>query len=336
MAQAPTLSANDQLKQVKTAVKSVSSGFNQIVKQSQVTLNWEREVVFALEVMKKNSALLKATPASIKSSVLNIASCGLSLNPALQYVTIVPRWNKSLKANEASIMFMYRGLVKLVTDGEKVLAVEVENVYENDTFDYTRGTEQVLTHVPTVFGDRGDFRGTYVMAYVVGMERPIITFVGADDIFKARDKSDSYKDNNGKVRNSSPWVQWFDEMAKKVALKRACKTLPRGDSGADIRLAEAIQKDHDDDRIEPDAERDLESTAIALINEVQGKEINAECRRLGVKAKVLYEAFDIKKLGDLPAAEYGSVIERFKAREEAMIKAGTVSEEDAKYIGEAG
>ena len=100
---------------------------------------------------------------------------------------------------------------------------EIQDIYadvvrEYDTFDVTKGGAPLLTH-KYASGDRGKAK-KYVYA-VARFKNGYIRFevVDWEDVDKARDASG----RGGKINPA--WKTWPEEMAKKVAIKRLCKTL---------------------------------------------------------------------------------------------------------------
>ena len=97
-----------------------------------------------------------------------------------------------------------------------VQQVWAETVHANDQFSYRIGTDPAITHVPAV-GDRGEFLAAYAVAR---LPNGCVQFVvlDSDEIQRIRSASAS--------SDSGPWVAWFEEMAKKSAIRRLVKQLP--------------------------------------------------------------------------------------------------------------
>lgn len=215
---------------VSQILESARDLFSNIIQQSQISavIQWQKEAPFARQIILKDHRLLTATHESLKNAITNIAAVGLTLNPIKQHATILPRWNDKLKTYEAQLVVMYRGLVWLANQAG-VSDIVVDVVYSADKFDSER-TDQgdKWTHKIAHGVPRDGSFSRFVLAYV-GARMPAskmmkLEIVPCEDIYTARDKSESYIDTNtGKPRQNSPWVQFFDEMAKKVALKRAQK-----------------------------------------------------------------------------------------------------------------
>lgn len=175
---------------------------------------WNREVVFALQVIRANDGLQKCDPDSIKNSVVNIALTGASLNPALQQAFLIPRKGK------CCLDFSYRGLAKIAVDSGGVVDIDATVVHENDEFYYEMGMNPVLKHVPNLDGDRGKMKYVYAVAVLPSGLRKFIV-LDAKEIEKIK-KSSSYGD-------AGPWKNWEGEMWRKSAVKKLYKLLPQTD-----------------------------------------------------------------------------------------------------------
>ncbi len=218
----------------QTAVKdqpyalAIASARDRFLKTNGANLDYQAEALFALQACQNGNYLAKVAndnPFSVSMAVANVAAIGLTLNPALGLAFLVPRHGKVI------LDISYRGLIKLATDSGSIKWAKSELVYVKDRFEY-RGVAREPLHVADVFSqDRGEFIGVYCIAKTCDGDF-LVEAVKAEEIFKIRDKSSAYtKDKSG------PWVDWFEEMVKKSAVKRASKTWPKTDQ----RLQEAIR-----------------------------------------------------------------------------------------------
>lgn len=198
------------------------------LKANSAKLDYQAEALFALQACQNNKSLAEVAnqnPFSLKMAVANVAAVGLSLNPALGFAFLVPRDGKVI------LDISYRGLIKIATDTGSIKWAKAELVYLKDQFEY-RGVAREPLHVADVFAaDRGEFLGVYCIAKT-GDGDVLVEAIKAAEIVKIRDRSTAYS-----RKHSGPWVDWFEEMAKKSAVKRASKTWPK----TDRRLQEAIR-----------------------------------------------------------------------------------------------
>lgn len=241
---------SQELSQWQGALKQAQPLFEK--RNIQSLVNYDQEASFASQTIKKNTYLQKIAeqrPDTLRDAVVNIASIGLSLNPATQYAYLVPR------DGICCLDISYKGLIKIATDTGSILWARADLVYSNDHFEYN-GPCQMPTHKADVFSkERGEFVGAYCVAKT--KEGDILAeAMSADDIYQIRDKSQAYIAflNNPKVKQC-PWVDFFGQMAKKTVIKRASHTWPKSDKNE--RLQEAIKVINDHEGIDFDGLRIL-------------------------------------------------------------------------------
>jgi recombination protein RecT len=215
-------------KQWAIAIADAEQKFSEIAASTGYMVTYQREASFALQAIQNSTWLQGCSAESISNAILNVASVGLSLSPALKLAYLVPRKGK------ACLDISYIGLVKIATDSGSVLAAKAEVVRSNDNFEYIDGFTQP-SHKFNPFAkesDRGEFLGVYVVAKL-GNGVTLVDAMSAEVVGKIRAKSEA---------KTGPWGEWFDEMAKKSVIKRASKMWPRTE-----RLATAVEHlDHVD------------------------------------------------------------------------------------------
>ena len=201
---------------------SAEGAFTQIAPKAV----WLREIAFALQILRTNAQTFeKCVPGSIRDAVINIGLTGATLNPAMQQAFLIPR-NIRNKGLCCCLDFSYRGLVKIATDSGSVLDIDATCVYEGDEFYYEMGLNPVLKHIPC--NERASEKLTHVYAVATlynGIKKFIV--LTREDVEKARKSS--------QAPDSPAWKGWYEEMARKTAVKRLYKLLPQTD-----RLSEAI------------------------------------------------------------------------------------------------
>jgi len=285
---------------IQQAVTSARRPFEKISNQGGHLVTWEKESMFAMQAIVSNSLLQKCEKHTIRDSIINIASIGLSLNPVLKHCALIPRYNKQLKVYECHCDPMYQGLIAIATDGEKILNVWAEVVRKQDredgNFKYFAGTNPQIVHTPDPFMTetmRGEVIGAYCVAEVAGSLHPHVTFVSIEDLEHIRDKSELWK-----AKKSGPWKDDFPEMAKKSAIKRAQKTWPKGTG----RLEKAVQLAHiADGYAELEKNKPIDVTPTELITDEQAKELRAAARKAKLRVERIYKAFNIDRMEELPA-----------------------------------
>lgn len=116
-------------------------------------------------------------------------------------------------------MPMVAGILKKVRQSGEISGISAHVVYEADDFVHRLGDDESIEHNPPALGvDRGKPVGAYAVATL-------------KDGFKIREVMDLRQIE--KVRSVSktgakfgPWVDWWDEMARKTVIRRLSKRLP--------------------------------------------------------------------------------------------------------------
>lgn len=113
-------------------------------------------------------------------------------------------------------MPMIGGVLKKVRNSGELLSISAHVAYERDEFTYELGDEEKISHKPAL-EDRGRPRLVYAIAKTKdgGIYREIMTM---QEVEKVRAVS--------RAKDKGPWVDWFDEMARKTVLRRLAKRLP--------------------------------------------------------------------------------------------------------------
>jgi recombination protein RecT len=286
----------DPQQTVTKTVMAAKRPFIQIAKHSRLGLEWEPEAAFAYQALKKSAYLATCKPESIRDAIVNVASIGLSLNPALQHAALVPRWTKG-----AGVLCcldpMYRGLIHLAIEGGNVISVRADVVRQIDldsgNFQYVSGTSPAIIHNPNPFmseADKGEIVGAYVVAEIRDSKHPHITVIGKDRLDQIRGMSETWKKDH-----AGPWRDHPEEMAKKTVIKMGAKTWGTGNSRVQTAIALANVADGYDVAI------DCEATAVASITNGQAEDIRALARKLKVPVERIYKLYEIKAVEELPA-----------------------------------
>ena len=243
-------------------------------------LSFEKECMFAKQQLEKNSFSMKVAAGnqnSLQASILNVAAIGISLNPASQHAYLVPR------SGAICLDISFQGLRKIATDSGAIEWAKVELVYKNDTFKY-KGPITQPDHEADPFSDRGSLVGGYCIARLPSGEF-MIEVMNVDEINKVRDTS--------KASKNGPWVNWYDEMAKKTILKRAFKQWPQSAKTPNerMRLESAVSVSHESEGTAYTLEEHAEY--MKYFNSGQGLEFYLmRCRTSEEVWNALYNSFE--------------------------------------------
>ena len=193
-------------------------------------LIWDKEEFFAFDQLSKNSYSMnvaRQNPNSVKMAMVNVASIGLSLNPATKYAYLVPRKIEKGGAVAICLDISYQGLIKIATDSGSIKWAKAELIYEGDDFLYKGPAQMPEIGLDPFQGERGKpegLKGVICIAKTADDDF-LIEAMTAEEVFKIRDEASSMKSEKG--RHQSPWTRYFGEMAKKAVIKRAQKTWPK-------------------------------------------------------------------------------------------------------------
>jgi len=180
----------------------------------------------------KNSYLRKASKASLLSSLVEIASTNLTLNPIAKESYLIPRKIKNGTDYEvvACLEPSYIGLSKLLIEGGKVKNIQTNLVYEGDDFDIDLGLETSIKHKPHyVTGtEQGSIKGVYSVANLEGGLKQF-EYITIGEVYEIRSRSESYKAHLKNTYVPCVWITDEGEMVRKTCIRRISKHLPRSE-----------------------------------------------------------------------------------------------------------
>jgi recombination protein RecT len=281
--------------------RAIANSKERFAKIAGELVDYEKESVFAAQALMKTDFAMKvanSNPTSVHLAMINVASTGLTLNPANGYAYLVPR--------DGSIVLdiSYKGLIKIATDCGAILWARADVVHENDEFVY-HGPAMAPEHRAQVFRDRGELIGCYCIAKTA--DGDILTeIMGRDEIEKIRGKSDLYA-----RKKSGPWVEWFTQMVKKAVIKRASKTWPYTDRMQ--RLMDAIDLAN-----QAEGGYTLEGEAEALVSEEQAATLRDWIESTGTDLKAFCGLYGVEAVASIPATKYQAALSLLKRKSEAQ------------------
>ncbi len=178
-------------------------------------ISWEKEKQFAIQAFQGNKFLFDTAsrnPDSLQNAIINVASIGISLNPAHKHAYLVPRDNK------VCLDISYMGLLHLAMSTGSIMWGQCKLVCENDTYKNV-GLDRAPEHHYSPFGDRGNVIGGYCT---------VKTHTG-DYLTDEMSVSDIIKIQESSRAKNGPWKTHWNEMARKTVVKRASKYWPTVD-----------------------------------------------------------------------------------------------------------
>ena len=178
----------------------------------------ERMTRIIMTEVRKNPQLAECDRASFFGGVIQCAQLGLEPGSGLGHAYLLPYRNRGNL--EVQMIVGYQGMIDLAERSGKV-TIDAHVIHERDEFDFSLGLHPHIDHKP-YFGheDPGEVIGAYAVArYSDG--RVKFRVLSKGEIEKARNSSKSGKSNY------SPWSSHYAEMARKTAIRRLFKLLPK-------------------------------------------------------------------------------------------------------------
>lgn len=198
----------------------------------------ERLIQVVSTITYRTPRLQQCPAESILAAVIQASTLGLDLAPALGEAYLIPRMDRDRGVMQCHFQPGYRGLAKLARNAGGCAYIKAMLVHEADIFAYRYTPDLEFEHVPHLAHDRGEVTHSYAVAKLPTGGH-LIEVLTAEEVEAIHRRSESYltAQRYGKPE-SGPWATDRGEMAKKVAVKRLCKSLPMSPE-----LASAIDAD---------------------------------------------------------------------------------------------
>lgn len=209
----------------------MSSAFqDQIKKAMPEAMSSDVLLRVAVTTIQKNPLLLECTQQSLMQCVLECAQLGLLPDGILGQAYMIPYKDTRAGVRTATLQIGYRGIIKLAKNSNEVKYVVGEAVYACDKFKIEYAPVRSISHVPDIDNEhRGEvkkgnylpegFRGAYGL--VIYKDDTIdFEYMPLHKIERIRASSQSGS------KADAPWLNHFEEMAKKTAIRSLGKRLP--------------------------------------------------------------------------------------------------------------
>lgn len=161
--------------------------------------------------LNKNPRLLDLDRNSLWQTFMKAAQDGLLLDG--REAAAVPY------KSQVNYLPMVDGIIKLMHNSGNIKTISVDVAYTNDCFEYEKGSNAHVKHMPLLSGDRGERLAVwcYVKTTNDGEYIEIMDMKQVEDCRKV-------------AKSQNVWNAWYDQMAKKTILKRMAKLLPKSDA----------------------------------------------------------------------------------------------------------
>jgi recombination protein RecT len=118
----------------------------------------------------------------------------------------------------AAYMPMVSGILKKVRNSGELASITSQVVHKADKFRYWVDIEgEHIEHEPVLFGESGELIGVYALAKTKD-GAVYIEVMSKQQIEQVR--------NVSRAKDGGPWKTWYNEMARKTAIRRLSKRLP--------------------------------------------------------------------------------------------------------------
>lgn len=207
------------IEEVKAKLDLMAGQFKAVLPPHVDVEKFTRVVMMALN---KSPSLLNLDRKTLFQACLNCAQDGLL--PDGRDAALVPFKGK------IAYMPMISGILKKVRNSGELASFSTQIIFENDKFEYWVDSDgEHMEHRPLLFGERGKVQGAYAIAKTKD-GAVYIEVMTLAQIEKVRGVS--------AAKNNGPWVDWWDEMARKTVARRLSKRLPMSTD-----LERVIQRD---------------------------------------------------------------------------------------------
>ena len=177
----------------------------------------ERFTRMALSAINNTPELANCTPMSFIAALMNAAQLGMEPNTPLGQAYLIPYKNKGVL--ECQFQLGYKGLIDLAYRTGKIQMIQAHVVREFDYFEYQYGLDSRLVHRPGT-GDRGE------ITFIYGLFKLNNGGYGFEVSNKEDMNAFAAKYSKSYGSKFSPWVDNYEDMAKKTVIKRALKYAP--------------------------------------------------------------------------------------------------------------
>ena len=205
---------------LSTVVRGMQSQFALALPEHVSPERFVRVVVTAIQ---SNPSLQQADRDSVLGAAIKCAQDGL-LPDGREAALVV-------YGKQAQYLPMIAGVLAKVRRSGELLTIGAHVVYDKDAFTYTLGDDERIEHQPFLDGPRGKPKAVYAVAKTKdgGIYREVMS---VEQIEQVR--------NVSRAKGNGPWVQWWDEMARKTVLRRLSKRLPMSTD-----LLQVFERDND-------------------------------------------------------------------------------------------
>lgn len=201
-----------------------------------------KEAAYCIQIMEKSEQLQQVAGKSLYDAMINIASTGLTLNPALKLAYLVPRKNKGRW--DACLQPSYMGMIKLCTDPGGVLSISAGIVYEGDEYQVEPASMSLSITRALALQPRSKLSTAekrlleardkdFWNQIIFGYSRAVLHNGAVEFDLIDRERLRKIMDTYVKTYRDDAWQRRHpDEWVKKTCITHHAKTLPKSEKAA--------------------------------------------------------------------------------------------------------
>lgn len=212
---------------MSNALQLLMSSKSQIAMALPKHLDADRMVRIATTEFRSNPKLQQCEPMSFIGAVIQSSQLGLEVGSGLGQAYLVPYGNK------ATLIIGYQGLIELIYRSGKITSVNTFCVHVDDEFSYGFSIERggmYLEWKPKEDIETPTVENTKLVVAFAKTKTGEIIY----DVMTTKEIESIRAGSQGK--NGKPWKDHWGEMAKKTAIRRLYKKLPKS-----VEMAEATK-----------------------------------------------------------------------------------------------
>lgn len=231
MTERQTQNSNGQIVRERDAVGTIQAMLEK--NKSQITaalpkhVTAERMIRVVVTSLRRVPALMQCNQASLVSCIFQAAQLGLEVDNGLGHAYLIPF------GKECTLIVGFKGMIDLARRSGQVSTIKAVAVHEGDHFEHIEGLEPNIIHRPKTDSHKNPITHVYAVCKLRdgGTQFEVMSIGQVKEI--------QSKSRSGK---SGPWIQHFEEMAKKTVIRRLFKMLP---TSVEIQRAVAIDEQQD-------------------------------------------------------------------------------------------
>ncbi len=199
----------------------------------------ERMTRLALSAIRTTRDMDKCSLASFAGCIMACSTLGLEPNTPLGHAYLIPRRSRKTNGHECTLIIGYRGLIDLMYRSGMVSAVKAEAVFDGDVFEFEKGLNPRLKHIPCGEDDPNKLTHVYTIVRWKAGGDPIWDVMTRREILKHRDRG-GYN-----PERESPWRTDFVSMALKTGVRAIARWAPTSTERDQLQRAVAYEEASD-------------------------------------------------------------------------------------------